>query len=307
MNSNQTQKTQRTIPVWLAYIMLLSTALFWSGTTIIGRAATGEIPPFTLSFLRWVLAFIVFIPFGFGAFWSQRNIYSAYWGRMIGFSFFGIVGFTVLFFLGLQHTSAINGSLLQAANPVIIVLTSLAILGIKLSFSEIIGTILAILGSTLIVVHGDVSQLFELDFGLGDILVVLSMLSWAIYTVGLKWRPAGLDATGFIFVLAALSIPMMLPFYLWELAQGQTFEANLVNLSLIIYSAVFASVIAYLFWNLSVEVVGPNIAGLSHYLIPVFGTLMSVFILGEVIETYHIIAIVIIFAGLYLATRNREH
>jgi drug/metabolite transporter (DMT)-like permease len=100
---------------------------------------------------------------------------------------------------------------------------------------------------------------------------------------------------------------MLLPFYLWELLQGQTFSPSAVNMGLILYSAVFASVIAYLFWNRSVEVVGPNVAGFSHYLIPVFGTIMSVIILGEVIETYHMIAMVLIFTGLYLTTRNRTH
>ena len=295
------------MPVWLAYVLLISTAVFWSGTTIVGRAATGEIPPFSLTFWRWLVAFVVFIPFGFRPFWTQRALYFRFWPRMVGFSFFGIVGFTISFFFGLQHTTAINGSLLQAAGPVIIVLTSLVVLRLGLSASEIIGTILAIIGSILIVLHGDIAEISSLEFGQGDIFVVLSMLSWAIYTVSLKWRPDGLDPLGFIFVLAGLSLPMMLPFYLWELQQGQTFALSTTNIGLILYVAIFASVIAYLFWNRSVEIVGPNVAGFSHYLIPVFGTIMSVIILGEVIETYHVIAIVLIFTGLYLTTRNRAH
>ena len=295
------------MPVWLAYVLLVLTAVFWSGTTIVGRAATGEIPPYSLAFWRWLMAFVVFIPFGFRPFWAQRAIYFRFWRRMVGFSFFGIVGFTLLFFFGLQHTTAINGSLLQAAGPVIIVLTSLIVLRLGLSASEIVGTILAIIGSMLIVLHGDISEFSSLEFGLGDIFVVLSMLSWAIYTVFLKWKPDGLDPLGFILVLAGLSVPMMLPFYLWELLQGQTFALSTINIGLILYASVFASVIAYLFWNRSVEVVGPNVAGFSHYLIPVFGTIMSVIILGEVIETYHIIAMVFIFTGLYLTTRNRTH
>ena len=307
MSSEIEKGGARALPVWLAYTMLVFTAVFWSGTTIVGRAAAGEIPPFSLSFWRWVIAAIALIPFGFRPFWAQRNVYFAHWGRMVGFSFFGIVGFTVSFFLGLQHTSAINGSLLQAAGPVIIVLTSLVVLGIRLTVGEIIGTILAIIGSTLIVVHGDLTQLAALKFGVGDLFIILSMLSWAIYTVGLKWQPEGLDPMGFMFVLAVLSVPMMLPFYLWELSQGLTFNLTWSNLGLILFAAVFASVIAYLFWNLSVDVVGPNVAGFSHYLIPVFGTIMSVVLLGEVIETYHVIAMVVIFVGLYLATHNRQH
>ena len=295
------------MPLWLAYVLLVMTALFWSGTTIVGRAATGEIPPFSLTFWRWLMAFVVFIPFGFRPFWAQRATYFGYWRRMVGFSFFGIVGFTISFFFGLQHTSAINGSLLQAAGPVIIVLTSLIVLRLGLSTGEIFGTVLAIIGSIVIVLHGDIAELGRLQFGLGDIFIVLSMLSWAIYTVALKWKPHGLDPLGFIFVLAGLSVPMILSFYLWELHQGQTFALSTINIGLILYSSIFASVIAYLFWNKSVDVVGPNVAGFSHYLIPVFGTIMSVIILGEIIETYHMIAMVLIFTGLYLTTRNRAH
>jgi len=300
-------RCQPTTPLWLAYVLLVLTALFWSGTTIVGRAATGEIPPFSLTFWRWLIAFFVFIPFGFRPFWAQRAIYAQYWLRVVGFSFFGVVGFTIPFFLGLQHTTAINGSLLQAAGPVIIVLTSLIVLRLKLSVIEIVGTVLAIVGSLLIVLHGDITKFSSLEFGLGDIFIVLSMLSWAIYTVFLRWKPALLDPVGFIFVLAGLSVPMIFPFYLWELLQGQTFDPSLPNIGLILYSSVFASVIAYLAWNKSVDVVGPNVAGFSHYLIPVFGTIMSVLILGEVIETYHFVAIVLIFTGLYLTTKNRGH
>ena len=293
--------------LWLAYLLLVLTALFWSGTTIVGRAATGEIPPFTLTFWRWTTAFLVFIPFAFRPFWAQRAIYRKYWLRMVGFSFFGIVGFTIPFFFGLQHTTAINGSLLQAAGPVIIVLTSLIVLRLRLSSSEIVGTILAIVGSSLIVLHGDIAEISRLAFGLGDVFIVLSMLSWAIYTVFLKWKPDGLDPLGFIFVLSGLSLPMLLPFYLWELSHGQIFTPSPVNIGLILYASIFASVIAYLFWNKSVEAVGPNVAGFSHYLIPVFGTIMSVIILGEVIESYHIVAMVLTFTGLYLTTRHRAH
>jgi drug/metabolite transporter (DMT)-like permease len=91
------------------------------------------------------------------------------------------------------------------------------VLRLGLGTGEISGTILAIIGSVLIVLHGDIAELSSLKFGLGDIFIVLSMLCWAIYTVCLKWKPDGLNPLGFIFVLAGLSVPMLLPFYVWEL------------------------------------------------------------------------------------------
>lgn len=307
MATDNKKSETRAVPVWLAFVMLVMTAVFWSGTTIVGRAAAGEIPPYSLTFWRWAIAFVVFIPIGFRPFWDQRDLYRHYFWRMAGFSFFGIVGFTIFFFTGMQLTTGINGSLLQAAGPVIIVLASLVILKIGLTRGEIVGTLIAIAGSLVIVLHGDIAQLRALQFGLGDIFIILSMVSWAIYTICLRWKPEGLNPFGFIFVLAALSVPMLLPFYLWELAAGQTFALSYSNMGLIGYSSVFASVVAYMFWNWGVAVVGANAAGFSHYLIPVFGTILSVILLGEALETYHVIAIVIIFGGLYLTTRHRTH
>jgi drug/metabolite transporter (DMT)-like permease len=307
MTTDPQKSARLALPVWLAFVMLVMTAVFWSGTTIVGRAAAGEIPPYSLTFWRWTIAFVIFIPFGFGPFWRQRDLYRRYFWRMAGFSFFGIVGFTIFFFTGMQLTTGINGSLLQAAGPVIIVLASLVILKIGLTPGEVVGTLIAIVGSMVIVLHGDMAQLAALQFGLGDICIILSMLSWAIYTIYLRWKPEGLHPFGFIFVLSALSVPMLLPFYLWELAAGETFATTPANLGLILYSSVFASVVAYMFWNWGVAVVGANAAGFSHYLIPVFGTVLSVVLLDEKLETHHVIAMVIIFSGLYLTTRHRTH
>lgn len=307
MTTDSENTAKRVVPVWLAFVMLVMTAVFWSGATIVGRAAAGEIPPYSLTFWRWTIAFLIFIPVGFRPFWQQRDLYRRYFWRMAGFSFFGIVGFTIFFFTGLQLTSGINGSLLQAAGPVIIVLTSFVLLKIWLTKGEIVGTVIAIAGSLIIVLHGDFGALHELQFGLGDIFIVLSMLCWAIYTVCLHWKPDGLNPFGFIFVMSGLSVPMLLPFYLWELGAGQTFAVTPGNAGLILYSAVFASVVAFMFWNWGVAVVGANAAGFSHYLIPVFGTVLSVVLLGEEMKTYHVIAMVIVFIGLYLTTRHRTH
>lgn len=294
-------------PLWLAYAMLVLTALFWGGTTVAARAAAGDIPPLTLTFWRWTIAFVLFVPFGFGPWWRQRALYAAHWKLMILLSFLGIVGFTIFYFMGLEHTTAINGSLLHGGLPIMIVLASLIMLRTRVDKMQWFGIVVALAGTAVIVLRGDLARLREISVNPGDLLLLLAMLSWALYTICLRWLPKGVDPAGLIFALAGLSLPMLLPFYLLDLANGRTFALSAGNISLILYTAVFSSVIAYLFWNKGVARVGANTAGFSHYLIPVFGTILSVLLLGETLESFHIIAIALIFAGLYLCTARGGH
>jgi len=164
----------------LAYVMLGMTALFWGGTTVAVR----------------------------------------HWKMMTGFSFLGVASFTIFYFTRLQLTTSNNTSLIHGGTPFAIVVLSIVILHEKVTRGEVLGIALALSGAVIIVIGGDPARLMRLGFNIGDILVLLSMLSWAFYTVALKWLPEGLDGPGFIFVLIALAVPMLAPFYAWELVAG---------------------------------------------------------------------------------------
>lgn len=307
MSESPAEGGANNLSVPLAYTMLVLTALIWGGTTVAARAAAGDIPPLTLTFWRWTIAFLLFIPFGFRPFWQQRALYARYWKRMVGLSFLGIVGFTIFYFMGLKYTTAINASLLQGGLPVMIAIISLIILRTALNKVQILGIVLATAGSADIVLKGDLSRLQEFSFNPGDLLLLVGMLCWALYTVCLRWLPEGIDPIGMIFALVGLSLPMLAPFYAMDIAAGRGFELSAGNISLILFTAVFSSVIAYLFWNKGVARVGANAAGFSHYLLPVFGTVLSVLLLDETFEIFHMIAIALIFAGLYLCASRGEH
>jgi drug/metabolite transporter (DMT)-like permease len=301
-----TKSSKPNIPIWVAYGMLIMTAVFWSATAVAVRASAGDIPPHSFTFWRWTIAFLLFIPFAAKPFWQQRAIYRKHWLMMSGLSFTGITGFTIFYFLGLQVTTAINASVLSGATPIAIVIVSFVILRIKLTPTVIAGTVLGIIGSLVIILNGDLSAISTMKIGVGDLFIVAAMTSWAVYTVCLKWLPPDLDPFGLILVLTGLSIPMVLPFYMWEIAQGQFFDLNFKNVGLILFTAIFPSVVAYLFWNKGVEVAGPNAAGFSSYLIPAFGTVLSVLLLDESFQLFHAIAIALIFAGLYLGMRVQQ-
>jgi len=298
-----TTTSKPNVPVWVAYGMLVMTAVFWSATAVAVRASAGDIPPHSFTFWRWAIAFVLFLPFAAKPFWQQRAIYRKHWLMMCGLSFTSIAGFTIFYFLGLQATTAINASVLSGATPIAIVIVSFIILRIKLTPTVIAGTVLGIIGSLVIILNGDLGALSTMTLGVGDLCIVVAMTFWAIYTVCLKWLPPNLDPFGLILVLIGLSLPMTFPFYIWEIEQGQFFDLDVRNIGLILFTAIFPSVVAYLFWNKGVEVAGPNAAGFSSYLIPAFGTVLSVLLLGESFELFHGIAIALIFSGLYLGMR----
>lgn len=297
---------KETLPLWLAWTMLIATALFWGGTAVAARAAAGDIPPFTLTFWRWTIAALIFLPIGWRPFMRDIAIYRRHWAMMAGLSFLGVTAFTICYFVGLQYTTGVNGSLLHMTTPVIIVICAVFVLRSRLTTGEAAGTVLAILGAAIIVLKGDLTQLLALSFNVGDLFIIAGMTAWALYTICLRWLPKGLDPSGMILVLAAMSVPMLLPFYLWDLAGGRGFGPSVGNIGLILYTAVFSSVLAYLFWNRGVAVAGPKAAGFSHYLIPVFGTAGSVTLLGEAFEPFHALAVALIVAGLILAASKGD-
>ena len=147
-------------------------------------------------------------------------------------------------------------------------------------------------------------MLAALKFNHGDLWLISAMLLWAIYTIVLRRRPAGLSAIGFLAAMLLLGLPALLPFYLWELLTRGGFALSVPAVAAIAYYATLPSVVAYLFWNRGVAQIGPNRAGLFVHLMPVFGALLSVIFLGERLYAYHYAGATLIFGGIWLTTRR---
>ncbi|MBM3485612.1 MAG: DMT family transporter [Alphaproteobacteria bacterium] len=292
-----------TMPVWLAFALLFFCAFCWAGSSIVGRMAAGHVPPMAMSFWRWSAAFLVLLPFGYVALSRQWRVVLHHWRRMTLFAVLGIVGFTAPYYVGLQYTEAVNATLLNAAGPVLILLCSLAIYGIRVTPRQIVGVAVAMAGMFVIVTRGNLESLIAFRLNVGDILVLASHLSWSIYTVILRRAPPGLDPIGFITALVGFSLPIFLALYLWEIASGLGFTASASNLAMIGYAAVFPSAIAYLFWGKGVAVVGANAGGAVQYVVPVIGVLLAIGLLGETFAMFHMVGIALIAIGVYLATR----
>jgi drug/metabolite transporter (DMT)-like permease len=225
------------------------------------------------------------------------------WRSILLLATLGIAAFNTLAYSGLQYTEAINAFLLQSLMPVLIVLLSFLLFSEKVTKFQSAGILVSLCGAVLIIARGDADILLSLSVNRGDLLVFAAIVCYAGYTVMLRKRPL-VHPLAFIATIFWLGSLIILPFYLWETQTVAAFELNPANLMVIGYVMVFPSIISYLCYNRGVELVGANRAGLFIHLMPVFGSLMAVAFLDEIFHWYHGLGIMLIGAGIYLATRK---
>jgi drug/metabolite transporter (DMT)-like permease len=291
---------------WLAnqpYLLLSLTALFWAGNAIVGRFAAGHIPPVTLSFLRWSGAFLIILPFA----WRHlRHDWSAIRGRlgmMILLSVTGIGGFNTLQYWALEHTQALNTLLLQSAGPLFVAVWSLVLLGIRLTLAQACGIALSLAGVLVILLHGDLTTLRNIEFNRGDLIFTVALAIFGLYSVLTLKRPAihGLSFVGFTFGAGAACL---VPLFIWELWSRPPMQLDATNLASLVYVAVFPSTLAYLCFNRGVQLIGANRAAPFFHLIPVFGSAMAIFFLGEQPHWFHLFGYALVLNGVYVASRS---
>jgi len=287
----------------LPYLLLTLSALFWAGNAVMARALHHLLPPATMAFWRWVLALLLLFPFVMRPMYEQRALLRANWARLALLGVLGVGCYNTFLYAALQTTTATNGVLISSMTPLLILLIGRALFGVRMTRRQQVGIVLSLAGVVGIVSRGDISALAQLDFNHGDLLLIGGALTWALYTVLLRWRPAGIDTLAFLGATVVGGIVLlMLPLYLVELASGRVAVWNAATGAGMVYFAVFPSILAYLFWNRGVEQVGANRAGLFLYLIPVFGIVLAITLLGERLHLFHLVGAALIFAGIYIST-----
>ena len=286
------------------YLLLTLTALFWSGNMVLGRGIRADVPPLALAFWRWALAFILVLPLALPHLKSQWPLLKNGWKPVLILGLIGVGGYNTFAYIALQYTSATNAVLLNSFIPVVTIAISWAFLGKHLRRIEGIGVFISLIGAITIVAHGDLAVLAHLNLNLGDVWMLGAVLVWAIYTVGLAWRPAGVHPMLMLAAMTAVGLAALAPAYLWELGQGRHINVNLASLASLAYVGIFPSFLGYIFYNRGVGEVGASKASLFIHLMPVFGTLLSAMFLGEIPLWYHYLGISLIFTGIWLTMKK---
>jgi drug/metabolite transporter (DMT)-like permease len=291
---------------WLANqpsLLLSITALCWAGNAIVGRLAAGHIAPVTLSFLRWSFAFLIILPFAWKHLVRDWAAIRSQLGIMILLSITGIGAFNTLQYWALEHTQALNTLLLQSAGPLVVAVWSLLLLGVRLTLAQAAGVMLSMAGVLIILMHGDLTKLSGIDFNIGDLIFIVALAIFGIYSVLSLKRPDihGLSFVAFTFGAGAACL---IPLFIWELFARPLMQIDTANLLTLFYVALFPSTIAYLCYNRGVQLIGANRAAPFFHVVPVFGTIMSIVFLGEHPQAFHFIGFALVLAGVFVASRK---
>ncbi|MCP3464000.1 DMT family transporter [Bradyrhizobium sp. CCGUVB23] len=292
---------------WIAnqpYLLLSITALCWAGNAIVGRLAAGHIPPVTLSFLRWLFAFLLVLPFAWTHLVKDWPAIRRKLGLMIVLSITGIGAFNTLQYWALEHTQALNTLLLQSAAPLVVALWSLIILGVRLTAMQALGVLLSLCGVLTILLHGDLTTLSNIEFNKGDLIFMVALVIFALYSVLTLKRPAihGLSFLAFTFGCGAACL---MPLEIWELSARPVMKLDLPNILTLVYVAVFPSTLAYLCFNRGVALIGANRAAPFFHVVPVFGSIMAMIFLGELPQAFHFIGFALVLSGVFVASRKQ--
>jgi drug/metabolite transporter (DMT)-like permease len=287
-----------------AYLLLSLTALFWAGNFVLGRGVHEHVPPIALAWCRWLFASLIVLPFAMSHLKREWPVIRSNMPMLVYFGTVGVGAFNTLSYTGLNYTTALNALVLQSSGPILIVLASLIIFRDRISSRQAIGIVISLTGVLTMVSRGDPTVLRGLELNRGDLFLLAALILWGLYTAFLRKRPDihWLSFTATTFVIGVI---VNTPFFIWEQASVRQLQFDAETAAAVAYVSIFPSVLAYICFNRGVELIGANRAGVCLHLVPLFGAVLAIVLLGEEPRTYHLIGIALILAGVTLAAHNR--
>ncbi|HMQ31490.1 MAG TPA: DMT family transporter [Chloroflexaceae bacterium] len=289
----------------VAPLLLVLATLLWGSNFIFGRVVGQELSPITISFWRWAGALAFLLPLSGGELLRQRRLLLAHW-RLIGLlSLTGIAAYNVCVYSALRATSGVNAALFAALLPLAIMLAARLLDRERLRLAQLPGVAISLLGAVVVVTRGDPGALLGLGLNAGDLWMLGAVPLWAVYAVLQRRRPAGLSSLGLVTAAVVGAVLMLAPLYAAEAVAGATALPSTGAALGLAYAALGPSAVGYVLWNRGASVLGPARAGVYTNLIPVFGALLSVTILGEALEGYHMAGAALVMVGIVAAARGR--
>ncbi|WP_416186706.1 DMT family transporter [Fulvimarina sp. 2208YS6-2-32] len=285
------------------YTLLALTTLFWGGNAIAGKLAAGHVSPMLLTLIRWTFACLFMAPFALSHVKADWPVVRE---RFVTLFLLGACGFTLFnasLYTALNYTTAINVTIEQSSMPLIVFVLNFLLFRTGVTAFQVAGFLLTFVGVALTASHGDLTTLLTLSLNRGDALMLFGVLVYGTYTVALRYKP-NLSWQSTIFCLSVAALIAAIPFALAEYALGATNLPDAQGLTAALYTAIFPALIAQSLYIKGVEAIGPNRANLFVNLVPIYGAILAVLILGETLHGYHLAALAFVIGGILLAERG---
>lgn len=260
----------------------------------------------TLTFLRWSLALGPICLAARQTIAADFRVLRKRWLYVASLGALGYTAFNGLFYVSAYYTGALNMSLIQAVIPALVLIGAAIGFGARPNLAQALGAALTIAGVATIAVQGDIAKLAALAFNFGDALMLIACVLYAYYALGLRYRPK-VSSIGFLAGMALAAFLTSIPPFLWEVWRYGFVPPSLKGLGVLLYAALGPAFVAQLLFMRGVELIGPGSAGVFVNLVPIFGALLAVVLLGEPLAGYHVLALALVIAGIALAQQGPRH
>ncbi|WP_316159074.1 MULTISPECIES: DMT family transporter [unclassified Bradyrhizobium] len=284
------------------YVLLTLASLFWAGNIVLARYVAGHVPPLTLSCIRWIGTFLMLWPFARAHLARDWRTLLAHWPLLLLLALTGFAINNALSYWAMQYTQALNGLLIQSSTPLFVALWSLLLFGVRLSLAQFAGIAMSLSGVLVILTRGDLGALAGIQFNRGDLMFAGALLVFGLYSAAMTRRPA-VHQLSLISSCTALGAVLLLPLAVWEYSSGFVLTPDLLSIATLGYVVVFASTLAYLFFNRGISLIGPNRAAPFLHLVPLFGSVLAILLLGEELRPFHLMGYALVIAGVIIASR----
>jgi drug/metabolite transporter (DMT)-like permease len=280
-------------------VLLSLTSLFWAINIVLGRYVAGTIPPVTLA---WGATVIV-LPFAFAHVKRDWPVIRAHLGLMALLALTGVTLYNTMAYIGLEHTEALNALLLQSTGPILIAIFCFVLYRDRLTGRQMAGIAASLFGVVIIVCRGDLAVLLQIELNIGDLWFLAALAVYALYSALLRKRPK-MHWLSFLATTIGLGTLLLTPLFIWELSTGLRPAWSPAVVAVFAYVIIFPSMVAYLFFNRAVDLIGANRASPFFHLIPLFGSVIAILFLGEIPKSYHAVGYALVIMGILLATYN---
>jgi drug/metabolite transporter (DMT)-like permease len=284
------------------YLLLSMTSLFWAINIVLGRYIAGTVPPIMLAQIRWTGAGLILLPFALHHLRRDWPLIRERFGLMLLLSLCGITLYNTLAYYGVQYTQAINGLLIQSVGPLMIALFTYLFFRERLTAGQATGIILSFAGVLVIISGGDLSALIGLRLNKGDLWFLLALVFYCCYAAAMRLRPR-IHPLSFLAFTIIAGATLQIPATIVEFALGFRINPTPQAFLVLAYVVIFPSILANLFFNRGVDLIGANRAGPFLHLIPVFGSVIAFFFLGERPGLHHLAGYALILGGIFAAQR----
>jgi drug/metabolite transporter (DMT)-like permease len=283
-----------------AYLLLLATTLFWAGNAVAGKLAVGHVSPMLLNAARWIFMLVIMVAIGRRDLVADSAAIRAQWPFLLFMGALGFTVFSVAMYSALIFTSATNVSIEQGGIPLFVFLASFLLFGTRTTRGQIAGFMLSFAGVVVTATNGDFRNLIHLEMNFGDMLMLLAIIAFGIYTAALR-RKRAMHWMSLMTALCVGAVVGAAPFVVAEAMSGNLVLPDTQGWLVIAYAIVFPSLLAQAFYVRAVEDIGANRAGIFINLLPLWGVLLSVVILGEAFQAYHAVALALVVLGVLIA------